>query len=259
MKLKDIVESSDTRAGLAFDIISQSLVIVSLIAFAIETGSELPTTAQRLLDISEMVIVLLFTAEYLLRLIVADRKLKFVFSFYGMVDLIAILPFYLCTGMDLRSIRVFRLVRLIRFFKFFRYGRVIDRFKIAYRMIRNELLLVGGVSLLLLYVSSVGIYYCEHEAQPEQFGSVMKCFWFSIITLTTIGYGDAIPITVVGKIFTSFISLIGIGVIAVPTGLITASLVKAAGSDKTAGSEIPETRLGSSDGGNRDDQVQKNN
>ncbi len=203
-----------------------------------------------------MVIVLLFSVEYLLRLFVADKKAKFIFSFYGLVDLIAILPFYLSAGMDLRSIRAFRLVRLIRFFKFFRYGKVMDRFRVAYRMIRNELLLVAGVSLLLLYVSSVGIYYCEHEAQPGQFGSVMKCFWFSIITLTTIGYGDVIPITVMGKIFTSFISLIGIGVIAVPTGLITASLVKAAGSDKPVDSEIPATRAGSPNGGNRGDQVE---
>ena len=103
----------------------------------------------------------------------------------------------------------------------------IKRLKTAFLSIKEELVLFVIATSFLLYVASVGIYYFENTAQPEQFKSVFHCLWWAIITLTTVGYGDSYPITVGGKIFTSIIALIGIGVVAVPTGLVASALTKA--------------------------------
>lgn len=143
MNLKHIIEDSDTPSGRAFDLAIQFLIILSLVSFSIETLPDLSEITKQVLNIAEVIIVLIFTVEYLLRVIVADRKLRFVFSFYGMVDILAILPFYLTLGADLRSVRIFRLFRLLRVFKIFRYSSAVDRFKVAFVKIREELVLFG--------------------------------------------------------------------------------------------------------------------
>ena len=117
LKLKKTIEKNDTAAGKAFIIFIQSLIVLSLIAFSLETLPDLGSTLKQILWVSEIVIVIIFTIEYLLRIAVADSKIKFIFSFYGLIDLFAILPFYIASGIDLRSLRIFRLFRLIRVFK----------------------------------------------------------------------------------------------------------------------------------------------
>ncbi len=226
INIKQIIEKSDTPAGKAFDLFIQSLIVLSLISFSIETLPDLSKNAKRILNISELITVIIFTIEYLLRIFVADKKLKFVFSFFGLIDLFAILPFYVASGIDLRSIRVFRLFRLFRIFKMFRYSRAIQRFIDAFIKIKEELILFGIATGFLLFISSVGIYYFENSAQPERFKSVFHCLWWSVATLTTVGYGDVYPITVGGKIFTSVIVIIGLGIIAVPTGLLASALTQ---------------------------------
>ena len=225
-KIKRIVEETDTTPGKIFDIFIQSLIVLSLISFSIETLPDLSENIKRLLKITEAIVVVIFTMEYLLRLFIADKKLKFVFSFYGLIDLFAILPFYITKGIDLRSIRIFRLFRLVRAFKIFRYSTAIQRFKIAFLEVKEELTLFLVATGFLLFLTSVGIYYFENSAQPEQFKSVFHCLWWAIVTLTTVGYGDVYPVTVGGKIFTSFIVIIGLGIIAVPTGLVASALTK---------------------------------
>ena len=155
---------------------------------------------------------------------VSDRKLTYVFSFYGLVDIIAILPYFILSGIDLRSIRIFRLLRVFRILKLFRFNDSIITMKKAFANIKNELLLFTFLTMIVLYVASVGIYFFEKDAQPEQFKSIFHCMWWAIATLTTVGYGDIYPITTGGKIFTSIITLIGIGIVAIPTGLLASSL-----------------------------------
>ncbi len=226
MKIKRIVEETDTTPGKIFDIFIQSLIVLSLISFSIDTLPDLSENIKRLLKITEAIVVVIFTVEYLLRLFIADKKLQFVFSFYGLIDLFAILPFYVARGIDLRSVRIFRLFRLVRAFKIFRYSKAIQRFKIAFLEVKEELTLFLVATGFLLFITSVGIYYFENSAQPEQFKSVFHCLWWAIVTLTTVGYGDVYPVTVGGKIFTSFIVIIGLGIIAVPTGLVASALTK---------------------------------
>jgi voltage-gated potassium channel len=226
MKLKQIIEDNDTKIGKIFDLTIQFLIIVSLISFSIETIPELSNTTTQVLKIIEIITVVIFSLEYICRFIVADDKINFIFSFYAIIDLLAILPFYITRGIDLRSIRIVRLFRLFRILKIFRYSSAIQRMKQAFLSIKEELVLFALATAFLLYISSVGIYYFENKAQPEEFKSIFHCLWWSIITLTTIGYGDAYPITTGGKIFTSIVSLIGIGIIAVPTGLVASALTK---------------------------------
>ena len=138
--------------------------------------------------------MLVFTLEYLSRIWVAEHKLKFIFSFYGLVDLLAILPFYLSFGVDLRTLRAFRLLRLFKILRLPKYARAIRRIRLALALIKEEMILFLSLSGVLLYLSSVGIYYFEHAAQPEAFTSVLHSLWWSLITLTTEGYGDMHPI-----------------------------------------------------------------
>lgn len=225
--LKTIIERSDTRGGRAFDLGIQALIVLSLAAFSIETLPNLSPDAYRVLHALEVFSVAVFTVEYLLRLIVADRKLAFVVSFWGIIDLLAILPFYLSMGVDLRSIRALRLLRLFRVLKLARYSVAVQRFHRALLIAREELILFGFVTVILLFLSGVGIYHFENEAQPEAFASVFHSLWWALATLTTVGYGDVYPVTAGGRIFTFFVLFIGLGVVAVPSGLVASAMSKA--------------------------------
>jgi voltage-gated potassium channel len=225
--LKQIIEDNSTRRGRAVDLSIQLLIVLSLIAFSVET---LPDQSERTLSFLkwfEVLTVGVFTVEYLLRIAVADRRLRFIFSFFGLIDLLAILPFYLSTGVDLRSIRVFRLLRLFRAFKLMRYSKAIQRFHRAFLIAREEIVLFFCVAIMLLYFASVGIYYCENQAQPDAFASVFHSLWWAFVTMTTVGYGDVVPITLGGRLFTCLFVLISLGVVSAPAGMLASALMKA--------------------------------
>ncbi|MEZ6123571.1 MAG: ion transporter [Planctomycetaceae bacterium] len=225
--LKRIIEDNDTRHERIFDFAIQSLIVLSLVTFSIETLPDLSEPVQRWLHYVEIATVVVFTIEYLLRIAVADQKFEFIFSFFGLVDLLSILPFYIASGIDLRSVRAFRLLRLFRAFKLIRYNKAIRRFHRALLIAREELILYLLVTLLLLYFAAVGIYFCENEAQPNEFASVFHSLWWAVATLTTVGYGDVYPVTTGGRIFTFVVLLIGLGVVSVPAGLVASALSKA--------------------------------
>jgi len=227
MKLKRLIEKNDTGSGRIFDLVIQLLILVSLVSFSIETLPSLSAKAREILRVIEVVTVVIFTIEYILRVVVADRKLGFVFSFYGIVDLAAILPFYIASGIDLRSIRALRMLRLFRTFKLARYSKAVQRFQRAFIIVREEVVLFLFLACLLLFFSAVGIYYFENEAQPEIFKSVFHCLWWAVATLTTVGYGDVYPVTTGGKVFTFFVLMIGLGIVAVPAGLLASAFSKA--------------------------------
>ncbi len=230
--LKTLLEREDTRAGRYFNLFIKGLIILSLLSFAIETLPDLDPAFKSGLGYLEVIIVAIFTIEYVLRIYVADRKFGFIFSFYGLIDLIAILPFYLAVGLDLRSIRIFRLLRLLRIMKFTRYNQALERLAETFRTIRAELVVFGMITLAVLYVAAVGIYYFENPAQPEHFRSVFHSLWWAVATLTTVGYGDVYPITVGGRLFTFVILMVGLGLISVPTGLIASALTKSIQGDQ---------------------------
>lgn len=224
--IKSIIEINDNKYSRYFSIFIQSLILISIIAFSIETIPDLKPKMRSILRVFEYFCVTIFTAEYLLRIYVADRKLKFIFSFFGIIDLLAILPFYLSFGFDLRSLRALRFLRLFRVFKLIRYNSAMNHFIRAIKSVKEEIYLFIIITVILMYFSAVGIYYFENEAQPEHFSSIFDSLWWAIITLTTVGYGDVYPVTVGGKVFTGFILLIGLGIVAIPTGIISSALTK---------------------------------
>ncbi|WCO00979.1 ion transporter [Psychroserpens ponticola] len=225
-KIKSIVEINDNKPSRYFAFFIQALILVSIITFSVETIPNLKPQTKTILYIIEIFSVSVFTLEYLLRIYVADSKPKFVFSFFGIIDFLAILPFYLSFGIDLRSLRALRFLRLFRILKLVRYNRAMNHFTRAIKSAKEEILLFVFITLILIYFAAVGIYYFENEAQPEHFTSIFDSLWWAIITLTTVGYGDVYPITVGGKVFTFLILMIGLGIVAIPTGIISSALTK---------------------------------
>ncbi|MDA9588698.1 ion transporter, partial [Flavobacteriaceae bacterium] len=171
--------------------------------------------------------VLIFSIEYLLRLWVSKKPLSYIFSFYGIIDILAILPFYMVTFLDLRFLRAFRILRIFRALKVIRYNKAIERFGAAFKLVKEEFVLFFACALILIFISSAGIFYFEHEAQPETFKSIFHSAWWAIVTLTSVGYGDVYPITLGGRIFTFFVLMIGLGIVTVPAGLVASALSKA--------------------------------
>ncbi len=226
-KLRKIVEDNTTLKGRIFDNVVQMLILISLLGYALETLPNNPLMFKKLLKVIEIISAIVFSIEYALRIYVAKRPFKYIFSFYGMIDFLAILPFYLSLSIDLRSLRAFRIFRIFRAFKLIRYNRALNRFHIAYNLVKEELMLFVIVSGIFVFISSAGIYYFENEVQPEAFASIFHSAWWSIVTLTTVGYGDVYPVTIGGRLFTFFILLIGVGIVTIPAGLVASALTKA--------------------------------
>ncbi len=222
--LKQIVENQDTHLGKSFDLFIQAAILVALVVFSLETLPNISEKTHWWLHAIEVVIVIIFTLEYLLRIYVADDKPKFIFSFFGIIDLLAIIPFYFALGVDLKLLRTLRFFKIIRSLKLFRYIKAADRLVQAVALAREEIILFFFMAILMLFFAATGIYYFEHEAQPVKFASIFHCLWWAVATLTTVGYGDMYPITVGGRIFTFVILMVGLSIIAVPTGLLASAM-----------------------------------
>ena len=223
-KLRVIVEESDTKLGKLFDLVVQFLVVISLLSFSLETLPNLSKNQIFILKLVEIVIITIFSIEYLLRIFVTNKKFKYIFSFYGLIDLLTILPFYLSLTIDLRSLRALRLLRLFRILKLVRFNKAINRFQEALKIAREEIIIFIFATCIVLYLSSVGIFFFENAIQPDKFSSVFHSLWWAIVTLTTVGYGDIYPLTLGGRIFTFFILILGLGVVGIPAGLIASAL-----------------------------------
>jgi voltage-gated potassium channel len=178
-----------------------------------------------------------FTLEYAARLwsCTADPRyrrpvvgrLRFILSPLALIDLAAILPFYLpFLGIDLRAMRLARVVRMLRIAKLARYSRAFHALRAAVASRSEELLTILGLAILLVIVSAALMYHVEHDAQPERFPSIPAAMWWAVITLTTIGYGDVYPVTALGRLLGTAIAILGIGVVALPTGLLGAAFME---------------------------------
>lgn len=232
-KLRIIILQSETPGGRLFDFCIQVLILASTISFTISTIPSLTIEQQNLLAKIEVFCIAVFTIEYCLRVCLTNRRASYIFSFYGIIDLIAILPFYLASGYDMRAIRAFRLLRLFRLLKLARYNAAIQRIGTALKLAKEELLIYFSTSLVIIYLSAVGIYYFENEVQPEQFASVPHALWWAVATLTTVGYGDVYPITAGGKLFTFIVLMLGLSLVAAPAGVVASALSRARELEKT--------------------------
>jgi len=159
------------------------------------------------------------------RLISAPKPLRYLFSFWGVVDFLACVPAILFLAPDLQSVRALRLIRILRVIKLLRIGRAYDRLSNAVIAIKSELLIVMLLAAIALYLSAVGIYFFERETQPEAFSSIPASLWWAVATMTTVGYGDIYPVSPGGKVFTGLVLLVGLALVALPAGLFTAALL----------------------------------
>lgn len=165
-----------------------------------------------------------FMFEYILRVLCAKPRKAYIFSGMGILDFIVCVPFLgMFFGTDWQILYSLRIVRILAIFKLARFNETAASFKKAFYLIRDEFFLFFSVILFMLYVTSLGIYIAEHDAQPEKFGSFFDALWFAVETLSTVGYGDLVPITPMGRIFTGVIMFIAVSIIAISTGLITSA------------------------------------
>lgn len=214
------------------------LIILNVIALMLESFVSIQEQYGVYLHYFEIFSVVVFTIEYFLRIWTADcdelikgnsfvKRIKFIFSTYGLIDLIAILPFYLpmFLALDMRIIRILRLMRLLRIFKLGRYSKSMKLIGSVLKETRSDLTVTMFTCLILIIFSSTLMYYIEHAAQPDKFRNVGYSIWWSVATVTTVGYGDIYPITPLGKLLGAFTALIGIGFVALPTGIISSAFV----------------------------------
>lgn len=227
--LRQLVDDPSTTHGKRFMLAVQFLIILSLVSFTLETLSGNSELFKFFLQCIEVTTIVLFTFEYLLRVFVSKKSLNFIFSIWGIIDLLSILPFYLLLffGFDSRAFKTLRLLRLLRLFKLFRYNDSIHRFKRAFEIAKDDLVLFGAAALIMIYISGVGVYFFEKDAQPEKFSSILDGVWWGVVTLTTVGYGDSYPITAWGRVFTFLIIIIGLAIVSIPTGVFSSALTKA--------------------------------
>ena len=226
-ELQSIINDNSTKYGKIFDNTIQFLILLSLTAYAIETLPNLSPTVYSILFWVETICLIIFVIEYLLRIYTAEKPLKYIFSFYGLIDFLAIMPFFFIATYDFMALRIFRIFRVFRAFKLIRYNKALNRFHLVAKLIKEEVILFLIVTGIFLFLASAGIYYFEKEAQPEEFASIFHSAWWAIVTLTTVGYGDIYPVTTGGKFFTFFILMVGVGIVTIPAGLVASALTKA--------------------------------
>ena len=221
------------RASRAFDFLIVAVIIINITAMFLETFDNL-SQYHPIFEAIEIVTVILFIIEYALRIWTANylypdetkgkAVFRFITSFEGIVEICTILPFFFLSGFV-----AFRMIRVIRVFNLFRVNANADSFNIIKSVLyekRNQLMSSIFIIFVLMLGASLFMYSAEHKAQPDVFRNAFSGMWYTVSTILTIGYGDISPVTVVGKIMGILIGFLGVGVVAIPTGIISAGFVE---------------------------------
>ena len=230
----EIAQDNDIISKI-FDIFIISLIVLNVAAIIIESCSDLPPRFMSGLKNFELVSVNIFTIEYILSLWTAKYlypdspvpMLRYIFSFMAMIDLFAILPFYIpmVFPVDLRFIRILRLFRIMRVLKLTRYNAAMETIVRIMKNEKDKLLYTIFIMGILIIFDSALMYYVENPVQPDKFPNILASIWWSVTTLTTVGYGDIYPITPLGKLLCGVITILGIVIIALPTGIISSGFI----------------------------------
>ena len=227
-RLHEIIFEADTKSGKRFDIWLIVFILISVIGVMLSSVSSIEQEFGYILHKMEWLFTFLFTIEYILRIYSVKKPWKYIFSFMGVIDFLAIIPTYLMfvyapIGV-LVDIRILRLLRIFRVFKLSSYLRGAYTMQIALRSSRPKIV-VFLLSVVLLVVILGTLMYVI-EGQQNGFDSIPKSIYWSVVTLTTVGYGDVVPITILGKFLASVIMILGYGIIAVPTGIVSADMAR---------------------------------
>ena len=226
------------RAGRVFNLSVIAIIVLTALAIMLETIEPMTNAGRGAFAAFEIISVAIFTVEYVARVWSCTEdpayshplwgRLRFAVQPLAIVDLLAILPFYipLIVGLDLRFMRVLRLLRLL---KLARYSKSMSLVGHVLRSRRDVLLSTMLVGFVLLFFASVFMYLAERETQPEAFSSIPAAMWWGVVTLTTVGYGDLYPVTPIGRGLGTFVALLGIGLFAMPAGILGSAFVDGAG------------------------------
>ena len=230
-------EIGNTRLDKTINTFIITLIILNVVAVMLETVPSIHEPYKDFFRHFDTFSVIIFTIEYLFRVWSSNHnykyrhsvkgRLKYIFSLGALIDLLAILPFYLHSliGLDLRVLRMFRLLRFLRLFRLTSYMKATRMVINVFKSTRKQLLISLMLTFFLIIISSCLIYFAEHLAQPHVFTSIPETIWWSVVTLTTVGYGDMIPVTIPGKIMTIVIMLTGVALLALPAGILTAGFL----------------------------------
>jgi voltage-gated potassium channel len=223
-KLHEIIYEADTPAGKAFDVALLIVIVLSIILVMLETIPGMNDKYYWQFYTAEWIITIVFTIEYILRIIAINRPSRYIFSFFGVVDLLSTLPTYIAIlggGHNLLfAVRALRLLRIFRVLKITRYIGESNRLMLALRNSRAKILVFLYTVLILCIIMGTVMYLVEG---PENgYTSIPTSIYWCIVTLTTVGYGDISPVTPLGQTIASIIMITGYGIIAVPTGIVTA-------------------------------------
>ena len=227
-KLHDVIFEADTFLGKFFDISLLILILFSVAAVMIESVELYSIKYKNALTLFEWTITAIFSLEYLLRIISVKKPLKYIFSFYGLIDLISLLPTYLGLFMfsesisSIKTIRTIRLLRVFRILKLIRYVKAANTLKQALIASRQRIIVFLLAVLAVATIMGTIIYIIEDS--KDGFTSIPRSIYWAIVTLTTVGYGDIAPQTVLGQFFASIIMILGYAIIAVPTGMVSVEL-----------------------------------
>lgn len=228
-KLHQVIFEADTKAGRRFDIILFWAIALSVIAVMLESVKSIYAEYEQIFFILEWTFTILFTLEFILRLLSVKKPLKYVFSFYGLVDILSILPAYLglwvVNGSSLRIIRILRLLRIFRVLKLMGFLKQASVLNKALKESKQKIMVfLFGVTILTVLLGTI-MYLIESD--EAGFDSIPRSIYWAIVTLTTVGYGDIHPATSLGQFVASIVMITGYAIIAVPTGIVSAEMVKA--------------------------------
>ncbi|MEL4308268.1 ion transporter [Joostella sp. CR20] len=232
-QLHEIIYEADTPAGKWFDILLFIIIIISIILVMLESVKTIDDKYHTILLTAEWIITVFFTIEYIARVISIKKPSKYIFSFYGIVDLLSTIPLYLsfffAGSQVFLAVRALRLLRVFRILKLVRFMGEASQLKEAIKSSRAKIAVFIYTVLILSVIMGTVMYLIE--GAEAGFTSIPRSIYWTIVTLTTVGYGDIAPVTPAGQIIATIIMILGYGIIAVPTGIVTVEFAKQGGSD----------------------------
>ena len=228
-KVHEVIYEADTPAGKLFDVILLLVILLSILLVMLESIESIGTKYAYILDVAEWVITILFSIEYLARIISVKKPKTYVFSFYGIIDLLSTIPKYISLFVlgthSLVAIRALRLLRVFRILKLTRFIGESANFGKALKRSRAKIAVFISFVIVLCIILGTVMYLVESN-EGSGFTSIPRSVYWAIVTLTTVGYGDIAPITALGQFIASLIMILGYGIIAIPTGIVTSEMSK---------------------------------
>ena len=228
-KVHEIIYEADTPAGKLFDVLLLIVILISILLVMLESVESIEAEYSAILNTSEWVITILFSLEYIVRIIIVKKPRAYIFSFYGIIDLLSTIPKYLSLFFvgthSLIALRALRLMRVFRILKLTRFIGESANLGKALKRSRAKIAVFVSFVIVLCVILGTVMYLVESE-QDSGFSSIPRSVYWAVVTLTTVGYGDIAPITALGQFIASLIMILGYGIIAVPTGIVTSEMTK---------------------------------